>query len=56
MITISDTLQTTLSNFICYLNAIYQEITTADIQESSNFMVNRIFIFFQKIKYELFSL
>jgi len=44
MITISDTLQTTLTNFVCYLNAIYQEITTTtttDIQEQSNFMVNR---------------
>jgi hypothetical protein len=56
MITISDTLQTTLSNFICYLNAIYQEITTTDTQEPNNFMVNRIFIFFRKQKkYSLYS-
>ena len=33
MITISDTLQNTLSNFVCYLNGIYQEITTTDIQD-----------------------
>jgi hypothetical protein len=39
MITISDTLQTTLANFICYLNAIYQEITTTDKPEENNFLV-----------------
>ncbi|CAF3609709.1 unnamed protein product [Rotaria socialis] len=39
MITISDTLKTTLSNFACYLNTIYQEITPVDMQESSNFML-----------------
>ncbi|CAF4056524.1 unnamed protein product [Rotaria sp. Silwood2] len=39
MITISDTLQNTLSNFACYLNTIYQEITPADMQEQSNFML-----------------
>lgn len=40
MITISDTLQSTLSNFVCYLNAIYQEIATTDTEDQSNFMVN----------------
>ncbi|CAF3409746.1 unnamed protein product [Rotaria sp. Silwood1] len=39
MITISDTLQNTLSNFACYLNTIYQEITPVDMQEQSNFML-----------------
>ncbi|CAF2085568.1 unnamed protein product [Rotaria magnacalcarata] len=39
MITISDTLKTTLSNFACYLNTIYQEITPADMQDSSNFIL-----------------
>ena len=39
MITISDTLQTTLTNFICYLNAINQEITTADKLVENNFLV-----------------
>jgi len=43
MITISDTLQNTLSNFVCYLNAIYQEITTKDMQGESNFMVSKVF-------------
>jgi hypothetical protein len=43
MITISDTLQNTLSNFVCYLNAIYQEITTKDMQGESNFMVSNVF-------------
>lgn len=41
MITISDTLQTTLSNFACYLNTIYQEITEADMSGQSNFMVDK---------------
>jgi hypothetical protein len=54
MITISETLQNTLSNFICYLNAIYQEISTTDIQEQSNFMVNRILLFFSNRSNEIF--
>ncbi len=41
MITISDTLPKTLANFICYLNAIDQEITTIGTENQSNFMVNR---------------
>jgi hypothetical protein len=49
MITISDTLQNTLSNFICYLNAIYQEITTKDMQGESNFMVSKVFFFRNEI-------
>ncbi|CAF1218443.1 unnamed protein product [Rotaria sordida] len=39
MITISDTLQNTLTNFVCYLNTIYQEITPVDMKQQSNFML-----------------
>lgn len=45
MITISDTLQNTLANFICYLNAIYQEITTTETEGQSNFLVSEILVF-----------
>ena len=45
MITISETLQTTLANFICYLNAIHQEMMaiTTNKPEENNFLVGGYF-------------
>jgi hypothetical protein len=54
MITISDTLQNTLSNFICYLNALYQEITTTETEGQSNFLVSEIFCTDEILKAGLF--